>query len=216
MKKNVMEGCRVNLVIDELQALKDIYLNEKRMLIDSLLNFFVSLTKMDKIANVICATSETFFIDELWHNSKLHGAAEYWWIDWMPEVEVERFLDEEGFTRDEIDYVLRYLAGYTWAVMQVVKRKNEGKPVKQTVDEVYQVAVSHIKDLYLNKEYPWNDIEKVFKFFVKDDEYVLEEDSDMKAIRHLVENEILFYDPVGKVILPHSKTTLLAIRELMS
>lgn len=215
IKKDIMEGCRVNLVVDELQALRDIYLNEKRKLIDSMLNFFVSLTKMDKIANVICATSETFFIDELWHNSKLQGAAEYWWVDWVPEIEVEGFLEEDGFTKDEINYLINRLGGYTWAVMQVVKKKNEGKPVKQTVDEIYQVSLSQLKDLYLNKQYPWDEIEKILKVFVKDDKYVLQQNSDMKAIRHLVENEILFYDPVGKVVSPHSKTTLLAIRELV-
>ena len=133
----------------------------------------------------------------------------------MPETEVERFLEEERFSKDERDYVIRYLGGYTWAVTQVLKKKKEGRPVNQTVDKIYEVTLSQLKDLYLNREYPWDDIEEIFKLFLIDDKYVLEKGSQMKTIRLLVGNEILFYEPVRKVILPHSKTTLLAIRELI-
>ncbi len=51
------------IVMDEIQSLKNIYLNQERYLIDELLNLFVRVTKVTHTAHVVLATSDSYFIE---------------------------------------------------------------------------------------------------------------------------------------------------------
>ncbi|WP_456418755.1 ATP-binding protein, partial [Methanocaldococcus infernus] len=79
----VKEGKKPVLVIDELQKLKNIYFNGEKSLLNELFNLFVSLTKMEHLSHVICLTSDTLFIEEIYQNSTLENASEYYLIDWL-------------------------------------------------------------------------------------------------------------------------------------
>jgi len=57
--REVRKGRKV-VVLDELQALKDIYLNEKRTILKELMNYFVGITKVDHKAVVIGMSSNAF------------------------------------------------------------------------------------------------------------------------------------------------------------
>ncbi|MCD6362454.1 MAG: AAA family ATPase, partial [Synergistetes bacterium] len=68
------EGVTPVIVFDELQKLKEVYLNSpnnQRPLINELFNFFVRLTKVLHLSHVIVMTSDTFFIERIYGDSAL-------------------------------------------------------------------------------------------------------------------------------------------------
>ncbi|CAB3287630.1 protein of unknown function [Methanocaldococcus lauensis] len=77
----IKDGKKPILIIDELQKLKNIYFNGNdngKSLLNELFNLFVHLTKVRHLCHVICLTSDTLFIEEIYQNStfylmKLHS-----------------------------------------------------------------------------------------------------------------------------------------------
>jgi hypothetical protein len=62
IEKLCQKGKRPIIIIDELQALEDIYLNDQRQLLKELFNFFVAITKESHLCHVIIASSDGYFI----------------------------------------------------------------------------------------------------------------------------------------------------------
>ncbi len=59
LKAAQQRGITPIIIFDEIQSLKNIYVNTERYLIDELLNLFVRLTKVTHTAHVVLATSMT-------------------------------------------------------------------------------------------------------------------------------------------------------------
>ena len=59
------------IIIDEIQLLRDIKVNGESYLIDKLFNLFVRLTKVLHVAHVVLATSDSYFIEEIYNSAKL-------------------------------------------------------------------------------------------------------------------------------------------------
>jgi len=53
LKKLVERGIKPIIIIDELQALMEIYINGQRTLLQELFNFFVAMTKESNLAHII-------------------------------------------------------------------------------------------------------------------------------------------------------------------
>ena len=104
----IKDGKRPVLVIDELQKLKNIYFNGGKSLLNELFNLFVSLTKMEHLCHVICLTSDTLFIDNVYRNSSLSEASEYYLIDWLKKHDIKKILKEEGFNDEETTITFRF------------------------------------------------------------------------------------------------------------
>ena len=128
----VKEGKRPVLIIDELQKLRNIYFNGGKNLLNELLNFFVSLTKMEHLCHVVCLTSDTLFIEEIYQNSTLKNTSEYYLIDWLDNEAVKNILKEEGFDSKEIEFASKYVS-LPYEIVQLKNNKNLGIPVKETI-----------------------------------------------------------------------------------
>ena len=74
----IKDGKKPILIIDELQKLKHIYFNGDgkggKSLLNELFNLFVHLTKVRHLCHVICLTSDTLFIEEIYRNSKVFNS----------------------------------------------------------------------------------------------------------------------------------------------
>jgi len=128
----IEDGKRPVLIIDELQKLKNIYFNGNKSLLNELFNLFVSLTKMEHLCHVICLTSDTLFIEEIYRNSTLKNASEYYLIDWLRKETIRNILKEEGFSEEEINYALEYLS-LPYEISQLINNKKLGLSVEQTI-----------------------------------------------------------------------------------
>jgi len=80
------------IIIDELQALEGIYMNGQRELLKELFNFFVAMTKESHLCHVIIASSDGYFIERIYNDSKLKKTSEFLEVDYLVEEDVRRWL----------------------------------------------------------------------------------------------------------------------------
>jgi len=124
MKKELQKIVKKNkcpiIIIDELQALEDIYLNGQRELLKELFNFFVALTKESHLCHVLIASSDGFFLNKLFNDSKLSKTSSFFEIDYLPKNDVWHWLthleQESGINdyhlkNEQIETIWHYLGG---------------------------------------------------------------------------------------------------------
>jgi AAA+ ATPase superfamily predicted ATPase len=84
LKELNAQGIRPVIIIDELQALDFIYFNSQRELIKELINFFVAMTKESHLCHVLLSSSDGYFIEKLYNDSKLKKTSELFEVDYLP------------------------------------------------------------------------------------------------------------------------------------
>ena len=213
----IKDGKRPVLVIDELQKLKNIYFNDGKSLLNELFNLFVSLTKMEHLCHVICLTSDTLFIDNVYRNSSLSEASEYYLIDWLKKHDIKKILKEERFNEKEIDYCLNYLS-LPYEISQLINNKKLGLSVEETIKRWINIEADGIKYLIDTSDLNEEEIYKVLSKFKDKIKISYKKDvkkEEMKYIKFLIENEILFYDVINGVIKPTSIKKWHAIKEIL-
>ncbi len=201
----IEDGKRPVLIIDELQKLKNIYFNGNKSLLNELFNLFVSLTKMEHLCHVICLTSDTLFIEEIYRNSTLKNASEYYLIDWLRKETIRNILKEEGFSEEEINYALEYLS-LPYEISQLINNKKLGLSVEQTIRQWINVETDGLRFLIANmpEDLDENKIYEIlnkFKDNIKVKDYEIIKRELIKEFKFLVENEILFYDVINGIII---------------
>ncbi|ADG13530.1 ATPase [Methanocaldococcus infernus ME] len=213
----IKEGKRPVLIIDELQKLKNIYFNGEKSLLNELFNLFVSLTKMEHLSHVICLTSDTLFIEEIYNNSTLKNASEYYLIDWLEKEDIKKILKEENFSEEEIDYAINYLS-LPYEITELINNKKLGLTVEETIKRWINIEKNGIKYLIDSVDLDEEKLYKVlskFKDKIKISYNKEVKKEEMKYIKFLIENEILFYDVINGIIKPTSIIEWHAIRELI-
>ncbi|XRO77113.1 ATP-binding protein [Methanocaldococcus sp. 10A] len=212
----VEDGKKPVLVIDELQKLKNIYFNGNKSLLNELFNLFVSLTKMEHLCHVICLTSDTLFIDEIYRNSTLKNASEYYLIDWLNKDDIKNILKEESFSNDEINYAINYLS-LPYEISQLINNKKLGLSIEETIKQWINIETDGLKYLLKsNKKRKENLLKVLYKFknkiSLEIDDF---EDEIFEDVKFLINNEILFYDVINGIIKPTSIIEWYAIKELV-
>ncbi|XRO75093.1 ATP-binding protein [Methanocaldococcus sp. 28A] len=231
----IKDGKKPVLVIDELQKLKNIYFNTEnqrfsaspslrfgdggKSLLNELFNLFVHLTKVRHLCHVICLTSDTLFIEEIYRNSTLKNASEYYLIDWLNKETIKNILKEENFNEEEINYAINYLS-LPYEISQLINNKKLGLTVEETIKQWINIESDSLMYLIANipDETDENKINKILSMFknnimVKDYEIIKKE--YIKEFKFLVENEILFYDVINGIIKPTSIIEWFAIKEII-
>ena len=93
LEKIVASGRRPVIIIDELQALEGIYMNGQRELVKELFNFFVAITKESHLCHVIIASSDGYFIQCIYDDSRLKKTSSFLAVDYLSESDVAYWLD---------------------------------------------------------------------------------------------------------------------------
>ncbi|AEF95718.1 ATP-binding protein [Methanotorris igneus] len=207
------------LIIDELQKLKNIYFNGGKSLLNELFNLFVHLTKVRHLCHVVCLTSDTLFIEEIYQNSTLENTSKYYLIDWLKKEDIKKILKEEGFNDKEINYCLNYLS-LPYEIVDLIENKKLGLSVEETIRQWINIEKDKILYLIANipDELNENKINEILGKFknnikVKNEEIIKKE--FINEFKFLVNNEILFYDVINGIIKPTSIKTWHSIRELL-
>ena len=219
----IKDGKKPVLIIDELQKLKSIYFNGEgkgdKSLLNELFNLFVHLTKVKHLCHVICLTSDTLFIDEIYRNSTLKNTSEYYLIDWLRKGTVRNILKEEGFDENEVNYCLKYVS-LPYEISQLINNKKLGISVEQTIKQWINVESDGLRFLIANMP---DDLDesKIYEILSKFRDNIKVKDSEIikreliKEFKFLVENEILFYDVINGIIKPTSIIEWHAIKEVL-
>jgi len=204
------KGKRPILILDELQKIGDVKIDG--LLIYELFNFFIALTKESHLAHVFAITSDSLFIEKVFNEAMLHGRCRYLLIDDFDYETTKEFLQKHGFNREEIELAWQYLGGKPVYLVEAVKNKDT---LKEFCEKLLKVRTSQILDTIFEIEDSslFNGILSYFKE-ISEKEVIRYRRID-KALKFCVKNNILFLDPVDRIVKPQSKLDLLAIRDIL-
>jgi hypothetical protein len=143
------KGVKPVLIIDELQALDFIYFNSQRELIKELINFFVAMTKESHLCHVLLSSSDGYFIEKLYNDSKLRKTSELFEVDYLPKddivywlnnLEKESRITDYVLSSDQIEYVWDHFGGSIWEISnllgQFLKVCRDGKVGQDEMERV--------------------------------------------------------------------------------
>ena len=230
MKRELEElngnGIRPIIIIDELQALQDIYMNGQRQLINELFNFFVSITKENHLAHVIISSSDGYFIETLYENSRLRKTSKFYKIDYLTKEDVWEWLNnltkyskikDLVLTNDQIDEIWSFLEGSCWEIQSLLSDIMYGgfetaitKYKKEKKSDIVNCVNKDLKLENILKQFQSVNFlskKEIFKLASLDFEIL----SEMLAL--LVRENILFFDPVEAVYSPQSKSVEFGIKQ---
>ncbi|KPA17683.1 ATP-binding protein [Candidatus Magnetomorum sp. HK-1] len=144
------KGKRPIIIIDELQALEDIYLNGQRDLLKELFNFFVAITKESHLCHVIITSSDGYFMNRIYNDSKLTKTSSFLEINYLNESDVRSWLSnlEQNsaikayvFSDEQIDAIIKYFGGSVWEISFLLAElipyaKNKHIKTKHVLDRI--------------------------------------------------------------------------------
>ncbi|MDQ7032871.1 MAG: ATP-binding protein [Desulfonauticus sp.] len=209
------------LIIDEIQKLRDVYIrnsNGERELLKEFLNFCVRLTKEMHLSHVVILTSNTIFIERIYNDARLKETSEFWKVDHLRREQVEKWLEFEGFSDEEIELVWEYLGGSIPRLIKVIEAKESGRDLKEHLKREVWLAYTEIVD-YLTDfgERERKYFKEIAKEIVKKGYYSLEgvTKEKKKLLQDWAEKEILFYDPLELKVTGNSRVYEKALERMI-
>ncbi len=224
IKKKLMSakerGIQPIIIIDEIQLLKHIYINDERYLIDELFNLFIALTKVSHIAHIVLATSDSYFIEEIYNSAKLAKTSEFFLLDHFEKYTIISWLKKENFTDKEIETVWEYVGGCPWEIKQIIEKKKQDISVEESLNILLKNAYGRIFEFgrkLIKEEKDFFD--KVIgeiseKNFFKVD-YKEKNDSLDILLKKTIELDIWFYNSEEHKIFANSKSILHAFKKII-
>jgi AAA+ ATPase superfamily predicted ATPase len=206
------------LIIDELQKIGDVKINN--FLIYELFNLFIRLTKELHCCHVFAVTSDSLFIQKVYSEAMLQGRCRYVLVDDFDYETTEGFLKKYGFSRDKIKLIWNYFGGKPVYLVEAIKNRHR---LKEFCDEMLNVRIGQLlfilDKLKISKKYVdiegekvRIDLNSVLELFKTIDNLKFELSPELMF---LIRENILFLDPVKRVVKPQSKLDLLAIRRIL-
>jgi len=151
--KSIKKGKRPVIIIDELQALEEIYLNGQRELVKEIFNFFVALTKEDHVCHVIIASSDGYFLSKIYNDSKLTKASTFFAVDFLTEQDTRNWLKDlqknsaiTAFTlsNSQIQTIWKYIGGSMWEISKLLFELIPYAQNKMIADHVLQNEIDQL------------------------------------------------------------------------
>ena len=226
LEKLNKKGKRPVLILDELQALEDIYLNEQRLLIKELFNFFVAMTKESHLCHILICGSDGYFMERIYNDSRLKKTSNFFKVDYLTKKDVMHWLDNleresniKSYSLDESqkEATWEMFGGSMWEISRflgdLILYAKDSKIPDETFIELIKKKKIQMRSHFV--EYAGltsssqklcaamdNEIKRK-KFFSLDDfDYLIDpkifidEFSLRGELRRLVSNNFIAYDPV--------------------
>ncbi len=214
--KEISKKGKIILIVDELQVIGDLEIDGK--LIYKLFNFFIRLTKELHICHVFALSSDSLFIEKVYNEAMLEGRANYILVDDFDEETAGKFLETYKFTDVEIRKTLQYLGGKPGRLIEVIRKKQNKKDVSESVKDILETRGGKIEEILYsmknrNREL-FDKVKDILENFRMNEDVRYTYISD--EIRFLSKQNILFVNPIKKIIKPQSKVDLIAIRSFCS
>ncbi|MGL4942564.1 MAG: ATP-binding protein [Thermoguttaceae bacterium] len=125
LQKLNAKGVRPIIIIDELQALEDVYLDDQRQLLKEVFNFFVAMTKESHLCHVIVASSDGYFLQRIYDDSKLKKTSTFFEVEylskedvygWLTHLEKESGITSYKLSPKQIDKMWDFFGGSCWEI----------------------------------------------------------------------------------------------------
>lgn len=216
-----VRGKQPVMILDEIQLLKNIYVNSSRYLLDELFNLFVSLTKTAHIAHIIAATSDSYFIEELYSHAKLKKTMKLYCVDHLSRSAIEEWLGGEGMTSSEIETVWHYLGGCPWEIQQLLIDRQQYHTCEDACLAFVQDEYGKIREYrnILKEEGVCEEFDRITQEIVQNGMYIRHDQEDaarMNAlIKKMVAQDIWLYKTDEQKILANSQSLFRAFEKLV-
>jgi AAA+ ATPase superfamily predicted ATPase len=221
LKQN-QKGIKSIVIIDELQAIDHIYMSngKDRQLIIELFNFFVAMTKESHLAHIIIASSDGYFLNTVFNDSRLKKCSGFYKVNYLPKEDVmEWLLNLEKYSKIK-DYTLRQedaekiwevVGGSMWEIQDILSLLFQHS-LDEVLSDYRQKMLGMITYYIVQKNRKKK--EKILSHFI-DNDYLEARDThekDAELYRDMVTNNILYFDPTLAVYYPQGKSYLWGIR----
>ena len=216
MSKLVENRKKPVLVLDEMQVLKGELSNTGQPLLARLFNFMVRMTKETHLCHCLCATSDCLFIEDVYSNARLEGRAEYLLVDDLGKKEAFKMYEAFGFEEKEL--VWDYIGGKIGDMVRLVEKKKRGYKEEEALERMLDDEIARFKDfLEAVKEGEKGDVdvERVREALREVREGEIEGKKISRKVRKfLIQENVLFYNPMKSTVRPQSRLLWKAIREV--
>lgn len=225
LTKAAERGLQPIIIIDELQALEGIYLNGQRELLKELFNFFVAITKESHLCHVIIASSDGYFIERIYKDSKLKKTSKFLEVDYLDKKDVitwladlKKYSNITAFTLTDSqrEAIWQAFGGSCWEISAflgdlLIKAEDGSITEKQITDlilkkqiaarsffEEYAGLSSHKTQLLhsINTIHSKKGRLKLTDFKGLVEDHIFTETQIRAELRELVRHNFLAYDPV--------------------
>ena len=220
MKREILKitekGIKPIIIIDELQALDKIYLNNdiERQLITALFNFFVAMTKESHLAHIIIASSDGYFLNTVYNDSKLKKCSEFYRVDYLAKEDVmewllnlEKYSKIKDYSLTEVDAekIWETVGGSMWEIQSILSHLFEN-----SIDNVLAAYKKKIMGMitYYIVQKEREKREKILHHFIDNDCLWVRDINidDIELLKDMVTNNILYFDPTLAVYYPQGKS----------
>ncbi len=163
MQASAAKGIRPVIIIDELQALEGIYFNGQRELLKELFNFFVAMTKESHLCHVIIASSDGYFIERIYNDSKLKKAADFMEVEYLLEEDVGSWLNDlEGqssitaytLTKRQKEKIWENFGGSCWEISRflgdLIRSAENGMVNDKNFDNTLQKKLIAARSMFID------------------------------------------------------------------
>ena len=224
MKADFLElnekGIKPVLILDELQALDRIYINndKDRHLIIALFNFFVAMTKESHLAHIIIASSDGYFLNTVYTDSKLKKSSTFYKVDYLSKEDVTEWLvnlekyskiKEYTLAPGEVEKIWDTVGGSMWEIQHLLSERFD-----KTTDEVLTLYKKKMKGVIAHYTEFDEDKREILQL-VNEKEIVSSTDLEKlpieiprikELLRDMVKNNILYFDPTEAVYYPQGRS----------
>jgi AAA+ ATPase superfamily predicted ATPase len=215
------QGKKPVIIIDEFQYLKNIFLDDEKeiRLVDELFKFFIEITKVYHLAHVVCLTSDSYYIEELYTQTKLSNTSDFQMVDHLKKEDIYYWLGEkENCPPEMVKDVWENIGGSVWEIWQIfVDYKNTGD-WENRLNELLQVKFSLVMDYFEEKllEKHEDKFLEISKILAEKGKYEIPPGTKGLAplIKELVSIDIWFYDTVNRIITPNSESIRKALQRM--
>jgi AAA+ ATPase superfamily predicted ATPase len=220
------KGIKPVIIIDELQAIDHIYMNngKDRRLIIELFNFFVAMTKESHLAHIIIASSDGYFLNTVYTDSRLKQTSEFYKVDFLPKTDVMEWLlnlekyskiKDYTLTKEDAEKIWDTVGGSMWEIQNIL-----GHLFDKPIDEVLALHKKKMKGIiayYIGAD---DKKEKILGLFLKTDQAFVRDFVDLgigkeeinELLRDMVRNNILYFDPIEAFYYPQARSFQWGIR----
>jgi AAA+ ATPase superfamily predicted ATPase len=220
------KGIKPIVIIDELQAVDHIYMHngKDRQLIIELFNFFVAMTKESHLVHIIIASSDGYFLNTVYTDSRLKKTSEFYKVDYLSKEDVMEWLlnlekyskiKDYKLTRKDAEKIWDTVGGSMWEIQHLLNQRFENSlnHILTRYKQKMKGIIAYYTGLSANKK-------AILKRFIHKQSLGLEDFADTamddetleELLRDMVRNNILYFDPTAAVYYPQSRSYQWGIR----
>jgi hypothetical protein len=212
-------GIKPVLIIDELQALDKIYLDNagERQLITALFNFFVAMTKQAHLAHIIVASSDGYFLNTVFNDSRLKKCSTFYKVDYLTKEDVMEWLlnlqkyskiKDYSLTTGDAEKIWETVGGSMWEIQDILNELFDN-PIAQVLN-LYKKKIKGMIEYYIGADLQK---EKILRVFLEKDTARLRdfiaagiEPAETAYLQDMVRNNILYFDPTEALYYPQGRS----------